>query len=76
MSSDEMLEFEGMFICETDLAILFVPEEFYNSDLEYDEDDAFWLPKSRIEYEDKDYERKDPITVSIPEWLAESKELI
>jgi hypothetical protein len=36
-----------------------------------DEDsEDFWLPKSKVQYENKNYRRGDPITVTIPEWLV------
>lgn len=34
-----------------------------------------WLPRSQIEFDEKDY-RKKTITVTLPEWLAEQKGLI
>lgn len=75
-------EYEGMFIYQTDAAILFVPDGQYNSQLEYDKEDTVWLPKFKkngdelIEYEDIDYEKGDPITISVPDWLAKEKGLI
>jgi predicted RNA-binding protein (virulence factor B family) len=41
-----------------------------------DGDVEVWLPLSQIESETDDYEKGDEITVFIPEWLAEEKELI
>jgi len=41
----------------------------------YDGTKEVWLPKSQIE--DIDLEANEPLaTITIPEWLAESKELI
>lgn len=64
---NEMDEYFGMFLYESDLAIL----------VDFDgESDGVWLPKSKIEYDDGDYERGDPITVAVPLWLAEDKGLV
>lgn len=75
VNDEEMEEYEGMFIHQTDAAVLFVPEGQYDSNLNYDEDDAVWLPKSQIDFDDLDYEKYDPIIIRIPEWLAEEKGL-
>jgi hypothetical protein len=40
------------------------------------ESEMFWLPKSQIEFEDKNYKRHQTIKVTIPDWLAEKYELI
>ena len=66
MSQYETEEFSGYFLHETEKAILFLP-------VDWDEDDAVWLPKSQIDYEDKDYEKGDDIIVDIPTWLIEEK---
>ena len=67
--SNEMIELEGIFLHETDGAILV--------DFDGDGDgEGNWFPKSLAEYEDEGYERGDPITVNIPLWLAEKEGLI
>ena len=74
--------FDGIFIYETDLAILFVADDCVKFDHRdnpiWEDDDTIWLPKSQISYDEKlnGYERGDTITVEMPEWLAEDKELI
>lgn len=37
--------------------------------------ESFWLPKSQIEYEDKQYRRYAVMLVTIPDWLAEKHDL-
>jgi len=55
---------ELQYISETDKAII-------------DEDhEAFWLPKSQISYEEKNYKRHQIIKVTIPEWLADKCDLL
>jgi hypothetical protein len=39
------------------------------------EHDEFWLPKSQIEFEDREYGRGSVIRVTIPEWLAMKHDL-
>ena len=79
---DEMQGFDGIFIHETDLAILFVPDDCVKFDHRdnpiWEEEDTIWLPKSQISYGEKlnGYERGDTIMIEMPEWLAEEKELI
>lgn len=34
-----------------------------------------WLPKSQIEFEDKEYKRHSIVRVTIPDWLAEKNDL-
>ena len=67
--NNETETYLGKYIRDTDAALLFLPEDF-------EEGEEVWLPKSRIEYEDDDYERGDLIEVEIPNWLAEDKEII
>ena len=67
--NDESIELEGVFLHETDGAIL--------ADFDGDGDgEGNWLPKSMVEYEDTGYERGDPITVNVPLWLAEKEGLV
>jgi len=64
MAKNDMIAVSVLFVRETDAAILV--------------DDAgneVWLPKSQIEFPD-DAKLDDVIDVSLPEWLAEDKELI
>lgn len=72
MYNNEMIPFSGTFLHETDKAILMLPEG------EDDEDMAVWLPKSKIDYDDDDYDYKkgQDIEVMVPRWLAETKNLI
>jgi hypothetical protein len=39
------------------------------------EHDIFWLPKSQIEFEYKEYKSGHTITVTVPEWLAQKHDL-
>ncbi len=64
-----MEEREGAFLAETDRAILFQPDGVE------EEDEAVWLPKSQIEYDDIGYERGDSISIATPRWLTIAKEL-
>jgi hypothetical protein len=38
--------------------------------------EMFWVPKSQIEYEDKNYKRHQLIKVTMPDWIAEQHNLI
>ena len=58
--TDEMLEFEGEVVRETDAAFLFRCD---------DDGEEYWLPKSQCEWDDLG-------TMSIPKWLAVKKELV
>ena len=87
-SSKEMECFSGIFLAETFKgeidkgAILFVPDDrikFHKGKdgMSWDEeDDAVWLPKSQILFDEKEYKRKDPISIEVPLWLAEKNKLI
>jgi hypothetical protein len=35
-----------------------------------------WLPKSQIEYEQREYKRHEVVKVTIPEWLAVKHDLV
>ena len=37
---------------------------------------SFWLPKSQVEFEDKEYKRHAVVTVTMPQWLAEKHDLL
>jgi RNase P/RNase MRP subunit p29 len=66
MSTDkDLIEISGEILYETDLAILL-----------YDGETESWIPKSQIEIEPKFFELGDMVVVTMPEWLAEDKELI
>lgn len=60
----ELVDLELMHVGETDKAIL-----VFNL-----KGDKVWLPKSQIEYETRSGTRM--ISVTLPEWLAATKELI
>jgi hypothetical protein len=41
-----------------------------------EDDEAFWLPKSQIEFDDgRDYRRHAVVRVTIPDWVAERHDL-
>lgn len=62
---DEDVEVEGIFLVETDAAVL----------LEI-EGEEVWLPKSQVFAGlEGDEERGDDVIVTIPAWLAEKKGL-
>jgi hypothetical protein len=56
-----------MYVNQTDKALAVRQSE---------EHEMFWLPKSQIEFEDKNYKRHATIRVTIPEWLAAKHDLI
>lgn len=58
---DETIEFTGEIQKETEFAILF-----------FDGHNTFWLPKSQIEI------RREgaTVTIEVPDWIAEQKEMI
>jgi len=64
VSKYTMHEFEVEFKHETDLAVLVVYQG-----------DEIWLPKSQIEGLIP-AEEGDEIKISIPEWIAEEKEML
>lgn len=37
--------------------------------------ETIWLPKSQIQFDDKEYRRHAVIRVTIPDWLAEKHDL-
>jgi hypothetical protein len=60
-----------------DIDLLYVTQTEKGLGVRQDEgDEMFWLPKSQIEFEDKEYKRHQVIKVTIPEWLAEKHDLI
>ena len=67
--------YQGIFIHQTDAAIAFVPDDRYDSGLNYDDDSIVWCPKSLVDYEDKDYKKGDFIEIDIPDWFAEEEEI-
>ena len=81
----EKIEFRGVMLTTTPLAVLFLEES------KSDSEQAVWLPESQIEFEyDNDGGRVDPdqvdlgkggihhpvVTVHFPLWLAEDKGLV
>jgi len=40
-----------------------------------EDDESFWLPKSQIEFADRNYRRHQTVSVAIPDWLAEAHDL-
>ena len=40
-----------------------------------EENEMVWLPKSQVDFEDKEYKRHSVIKVTIPDWLAEKHDL-
>jgi hypothetical protein len=40
-----------------------------------EDDQLFWLPKSQVEFDDKEYRRHAVVSVTIPDWLAEKHDL-
>jgi len=74
---EEWQTYEAIFIFETDAAILIVPLDSCDSNMNYRDDDKIWLPKSQISFDtNTDYSQGDLIDVEIPDWLAENKGLI
>jgi hypothetical protein len=65
----ELIDIDCIYHTETEKAIL-VSEDG-------DEDNARWLPKSKIEYDDESALRRgDHITISVERWLAEREWLV
>lgn len=71
-----METYEAIFLFETDAAILVVPLDSCDSNMNYKDEDKIWLPKSRIKYDNDDYTEGDLIDIEIPDWLAQDKKLI
>ena len=65
--NQEFIEISCTFVHHTDKAVLI-----------NDGDREVWIPKSQISVLEDwyDLEPGDPLTIEIPEWLAEDKELI
>lgn len=63
----DIRDYDLMYIRQTDAGLC----------VRLDEDhELFWLPKSKIQYEDRDYRRHETIKVTVPEWLAARHNLI
>lgn len=59
-------DYDLLYITQTEIGLcLRRSEEF----------ELFWLPKSQIEFDDKEYKRNQVISVTIPDWLAEKHDL-
>lgn len=66
MGRNDMIDVEDLtFVRETSAAIL----------VQDPDESEIWLPQSQIDWPE-DADRSDPITVTMPEWLAEEKGLI
>ena len=67
MSDNEYIAIETTFVCETEKAIMID-----------DGDQTLWIPKSQISNleEVEGCTKNDIIEIHIPEWLAESNDLI
>jgi hypothetical protein len=80
MGDNTVGDYDGVFVAKTDKAILFVPENnvrWSGERAAWDDESAVWLPKSQIAYDDtREYKKGEPISLEIPDWLAEEKELI
>ena len=63
----DIVDLDLMYITQTEKGLCVRQSE---------EHETFWLPKSQIEFEDKDYKRNQVIKVTIPEWLAEKHDLL
>jgi hypothetical protein len=59
-------DYDLLYITQTDRGLAVRQSE---------EREMIWLPKSQIEFEDKDYKRHATIRVTIPDWLAEKHDL-
>jgi hypothetical protein len=62
IDNEDSIDIEGTYHCGTEKAILFSEDG--------DEENARWLPKSKIEYDEPHPKRGEKITVTIPIWLA------
>ncbi len=62
---EEFLEIEVKYVYETDLSVL----------IEY-EGLEYWLPKSQIDYDNKEYEQREELEIKVPVWLLEEKGMI
>ena len=73
-------EYYGVFLNETDKALLFVSDgqiKMNKDAMSWEAKDEIWFPKSKIKYdENHEYKRRDPIMIEIPQWLVKSKGLI
>jgi hypothetical protein len=66
MRNNDPVEINGVFMGGTGNAIL----------LEDADGKEHWLPRSQIEFDPDDPDKFDPITVTMPEWLAEKEGLV
>jgi hypothetical protein len=68
MPTDDIAEYDLLYVTHTQRALGVCRS--------VDDDDVIWLPRSQISYDDKEYERKSEIDVSIPTWLAKKHDLV
>jgi len=69
---DEEVHFTGTILRQTDMAVLFKGRT-------WQEDEAVWLPISQIsiiQRTETEGFKAGEVTVSIPEWLAEKKDML
>jgi hypothetical protein len=60
-----------------DYDLLYVTQSELGLCVRKDEDnESFWLPKSKVQFDDRGYRRHEAIQVTIPEWLAVKHELV
>lgn len=59
-------DYDLLYVSETEKALAVRSSEDH---------EMIWLPKSQIEYEDRNYKRHEVICVTIPDWLAEQHNL-
>jgi hypothetical protein len=62
-----LVDIDLMYISQTEKGLAVRQSEEY---------ETFWLPKSQIEFEDKEYRRHAIIRVAMPEWLASKHDLV
>lgn len=59
-------DYDLLYVTETDLGLCVKRSE---------DDPKFWLPKSQVEYESKNYKKGNIVRVAMAEWLAQKHDL-
>lgn len=55
-------DYDLLYISQTDKAVAVRQSEDH---------EMFWLPKSQVDFDDKEYKRHAVVRITIPDWLAE-----
>lgn len=66
MTKSNVADYDLLYVSQTERGLAVRRSE---------DDEMFWLPKSQVQFDDKEYRRLAVISVTIPDWLAEKHDL-